>query len=697
MSEDQVRDQERELIEAIGIEDVLPPPGVREDWEDEPFLDGFTIKVVLGGLFVALFMLPGFIYMGLAIGANIGAGAEWVIALLFFEIARRSYQRLKRQELFMILHMSGSLSMLAGHVVISGGIFATLLFHFYQRNSTIYKSFNLTDQIPQWFAPTIEQITTRSFLQEAWLPAIVVALLGYLFFRIQYFGLGYLIFRITSDLEKLPFPMARVSSEGLAALAEAGDRETESWRWGVFAITAIIGAVWGFIYMGIPSISAALFGARTELIPIPFLDMTSMTEGIMPAALWGVGFDLTLIFVGFVLPRRVVIGIVVTSLFCHLVMPPFLYDAGVYQQWQKGFSMLDTWIANSLDLWMSVGIGAAISVPVTVLWMAIRAARKKKHRPMTKVPMSKSKMTWKALMATPKDRGDIPFWLAVGLYLFSASGFVVLTHGIVNLGWFGGFPKPEAEQFPMWILVVFSFLWGPVMTYINAKMLGIAGQHIGLPYVREGTFIMSGYQHPDIWVSPISIYQSDFSGATATFKVLELTRTKFTSLFKVEALAFVLLTFSGLFFFSYLWGLGPIPSDQFPYAQWMWPYMTKQSALWYSALGEGNNLVLDALKPNVIAGTAGIFVGLFLILSFSGIPVAYYFGAITGVSMFPYVAIPYMVSLIIRTALERRMGEEVFRKNKPIMAAGFAAGMGLSGMIIVMVVLIKSAITALPY
>ena len=685
------RKKAEKIMHDLGIEDVIPPDDRTSNLESEPFLDGFSYRVLLGGFFIALFMLPGFIYMGLSIGTNIGAGAEWVIALLIFELARRSYQELKRQELMMILHMCGSLTSLAGHVTISGGVFATLIFHYYQKNSSVFESFNLTEKIPDWFAPSFNDIVTRDFLQEAWVPAIIVALLTFLFSRIQYFGIGYIVFRITSDYEKLPYPMSRISSEGIMALTDSNKNDESSWRWGVFAFMAMIGVVWGFFYMGIPSISNAIFGTRTEIIPIPFLDLTKYTENIFPAALWGIGFDLTLVLIAFVMPKRVTIGIIITSFICHLFLPPIMYNSGIYTQWQKGFSMLDSSIANSLDLWMSVGIGAAISVPITAIMMTVKIYRsnisidEEKHDNVNEKKVISS------------DRGDISTWLSISLYLFSSVGFVMLTHGIINLGWLGGIEKTPDQYFPIWILILFSMIWGPIMTYINAKMIGIAGQHISVPYVKEGILITSGYKQPDIWVSPLSSTGGDFSGATVTFKTLELTKTKFTSLFKVELFAFILLTISGLFFFSYLWSVGPIPSDQFPYAQKMWPFITKNAALWYSALDEGNNLVLDALKPNVIGGSLVFFIFLYGILSVTGIPLAYYFGTVSGIGVFPYITIPYAFALIIRSLIEKKVGEVNFRRNKPIMAAGFAAGMGLAGMLIVMVVLIKSAISAIPY
>ena len=50
---------------------------------------------------------------------------------------------------------------------------------------------------------------------------------------------------MTSDVERLPFPMAPVQAAGATALAEAGSKE-ESWRWRVFSIGAMMGLIFGW-------------------------------------------------------------------------------------------------------------------------------------------------------------------------------------------------------------------------------------------------------------------------------------------------------------------------------------------------------------------------------------------------------------------------------------------------------------------
>ena len=680
-------DADKSKKDPMGLSDILSD--VTDSWSDEPFQSGFTPKVVLGAFFIGIVMLPGLIYMGLMAGTNIGSGAEWVTVLLFLELARRSYQKLSRQELIIIHHMSSTLTSAMGGMMLAGGVFANLIWQQYLKGSDAFRNFNLTEEMPAWFSPSVEVLKDRTFLSEAWVPAMLVALLGMVLYRMQFFGIGYLVFRITSDVEKLPFPLARIGAEGATALAESESDESQSWRWTVFSILGVIGTVWGLVYMGIPALSTAFFGARVELIPIPFLDLTPYTEAVLPSAALAIGFNLALIILAFVIPWRVVVGMAVTSILCQVILPPFLYKWGLHSQWKRGFGALDTQIANSLDLWLSVGIGAALSVAVTGIWMASRAGRKARKAGM------KSAYDWGALRNPPPGRGDFPFWVSILFFVFSGLGYVLLVHGLVNLGWLGGIAKPQDQWFPPWIVAVFAFVWTPVNTYIHARLIGIAGQNVSVPFVRESAFFMSGYEHPDVWVAPVPV--NDFGYVSNLFKQIELTRVRFTSLFAVEALSLVVLTCAGFFYWSYLWGLGSIPGDGYPFAQEMWPFFAKNQALWASALGEGNNQMLGAIQPTVILSSTAMFTGLFALLSVLGVPLAFYFGAVAGVGQFPYIAITMLFGLGVRIMVARKVGTENLKRYAPVMMAGFSAGFGIAGMLVVAVVLIKSAVSAVLY
>ncbi len=78
--------------------------------ESPVFQEGFTAKTVIGAIFIALFMLPGGIYLGLVAGWGVGEAAEWVTIVLFAEVARRSFQTLRKQEIYILFYLAAGLT-----------------------------------------------------------------------------------------------------------------------------------------------------------------------------------------------------------------------------------------------------------------------------------------------------------------------------------------------------------------------------------------------------------------------------------------------------------------------------------------------------------------------------------------------------------------------------------------------------------
>ena len=118
-----------------------------------------------------------------------------------------------------------------------------------------------------------------------------ILLLGVVLSRLNWFGLGYALFRITSDYERLPFPYAAITAQGSTALAET-TQKTETWRWRVFSIGAMAGLVFGVFYIGVPAITGVIMTKPLQLIPIPFVDLTRNTESVLPAVPTGFVCDL---------------------------------------------------------------------------------------------------------------------------------------------------------------------------------------------------------------------------------------------------------------------------------------------------------------------------------------------------------------------------------------------------------------------
>ncbi|MCS6859864.1 MAG: hypothetical protein NZT92_06050, partial [Abditibacteriales bacterium] len=189
------------------------------------FEDGFGIKAVLGGLFIALVMIPGSIYLGLVAGQGLGPAAEWVTVILFAEIARRSLTQLKRNEIYILYYLAGSLVSFQAGVALSGGAFGWLIWSQYLRQAPPLQGMGISEHIPGWVSPppTSEAILHRNLFHPDWwrdsqtghwLGPIVLILIGSVLGLLNKFGLGYALFRLTSDVERLPFPMAPVAAQG---------------------------------------------------------------------------------------------------------------------------------------------------------------------------------------------------------------------------------------------------------------------------------------------------------------------------------------------------------------------------------------------------------------------------------------------------------------------------------------------------
>ena len=72
------------------------------------FESGLTLKVFLGALFVGLLMMPGSLYLTYVSGTSGAGAAPWVAVILFTELARRSFTTASRQELYMLLGLTGA-------------------------------------------------------------------------------------------------------------------------------------------------------------------------------------------------------------------------------------------------------------------------------------------------------------------------------------------------------------------------------------------------------------------------------------------------------------------------------------------------------------------------------------------------------------------------------------------------------------
>jgi hypothetical protein len=653
------------------------PAGDVADEQNEEYIDGFSWRTVFGALFIGLIMMPGAIYLGLVAGQGMGPAAEWVTIILFMEVARRSYQTLKKQELYLLYYMGAALASPVGALSLSGGAFAHLIMNQYVLGTPLSQGSGITGEIPTWVQPAqgSEALMQRTFIHQDWLPAIGLLMIGQILGRMNSWGLGYVLFRITSDVEKLPFPLASIAAEGATALAESSSQK-EGWRWRVFSIGAMIGVGWGFIYILIPAITGIVFSQPIVIVTNPFIDYTGNTKSILPAALTGIGTDLGGVLIGFVLPLPIVIGTFISSIAAHIVANPFLQRAGILRNWTAGLDLTQSTVANNFDFWLSFGIGTAIVVAVIGIGSVIRAISKQRQQQKQGVAG--------VSFAPPKGRGDISIWISLGIWAIATAGYVVLCQWLV-------------PGFPLGYLIFFGFVWTPIFSYINARMSGMAGTHVSIPYVREGSFMLAGYQRADIWFAPIPL--NDFGGMAQHFRTVELTRTKFTSILKVELLMLPVMLICSFLFWSFIWKLSPIPSSSYPYAAKFWPVHAQGQIMWWTAnRGDEGNFLKQAINLNYI-GVGGAFAIIsYLAIWLTGLPILLFYGLVNGTHVIPPFAIPGLIGgLLGRYYFQKRYGIENWRAYAPVLVAGYYCGMGLIGMGSVATVLLAKSVSRLPF
>ena len=474
----------REDAELKQFRDLMPPPA---SWEE-----GFGLKAMIGAVFVGMIMTPASMYMNLVVGSDIGSAAQWVTVILFMEVARRAFTTLKRAEIYVLYYMAGA-SMVSG----AGG----LIWNQFLAQSESFRQFGLTEHIPPWFAPTNPDVLgLRTFFHPAWMLPIGLMALGMALQRLDNFGLGYVMYRLTSDVEKLPFPMAPVTALGITALADASGGN-ESWRWRVFSFGSMLGMVFAAVYLALPAVSGAFLPEPISIFPLPWKDLTSNTESFLPAVPFMISFDLGLIISGMVLPFWAIVGSMI-GLITVIIGCPILYKTGILYHWKPGVGAITTLNSNTLDFFFSFGLGLMAAIAVIGIYHVVTGLLAKRRQ---LDESGAAKMNWKALFNPPAGRGDFSIWIGLGIYLFSMTMTITLSYLMLNWAASHGMGSPVTRVL-LGVLIFYGFIYTPIMSYISARMEGIVGMSVQIPFVREATFILSGYQGAAIWFTPFPLY-----------------------------------------------------------------------------------------------------------------------------------------------------------------------------------------------
>ncbi|MBT7162397.1 MAG: peptide transporter [Victivallales bacterium] len=649
--------QDRELEE---YRRLMEPP--------EEFADGFTWKTVVGAVFLALLIMPGSMYLALVVGpeANMQSAARWVTIILFAEISRRSFRELKMQEIYVFYFMAG-IAMMAP--------FQGLLWRQYLAQSEYAHAMGVAQDIPTWWAPSAETIRQQghTFFTMSWAMPILLVTVGLIVSRLDQYGLGYVLYRITSDVEELPFPMAPVAASGITALVQTKDAK-DAWRWRCFSIGGVLGLIFGAIYIGIPAITGTILDKPLTLLPIPWVDFTPAVAKFLPATPVNFSFNLIWFFQGMVLPFWAVVGGFLGVVFT-MIFNPILFHWGILSHWDPQMDVINTIYSNNVDFYLSFSLGLTLAITVISLgkifrplWQALRGRRGEAHDLGGKSGPKKPS-AWKRLVTNNVKRGDFSIFLALGIYLFSNAFWIGLSTWLI-------------EDFPWEFFVFYALVLTPLISYATAKLEGLCGQALRIPYIREATYILSGYKGVKIWFAPAPI--PNYGMATVNFRVLELTGTKIISQVKTQLVTVPIVIVASIVFSQLLWRMAEVPSAAYPYAQKMWDLNAKTACLTFSSTMEGGSLFMEAMRLKYVG--AGLVAGTlsYGFLTLLGLPTLLVFGMVRGLGQGTpsFVALELAGALVGRYYFRRRFGK-IWMKYTPVLLAGFACGMGLTGMVAV--------------
>jgi len=616
-----------------------------------------TWRSLAGILYAGVVLLPAVLWLYFSTGSLIVAStAMYTTALLFGELARLS-KPLTKQELFIIMY-GGTVA--AGEFLITAGF----VFSAYFRSSPIAAQFGLTEAIPNWLVPplTSPAITQRNLMHPDWILPIIVVTSGVLLAKICDVSLGFLARHLYIEVEELPFPMQQVEAQVCLTMAA---KESKKIR--IFTLSAIIAMAYAAILYALPFISYAILGWPMVAIPQPWIDLNRLVGWILPGASFGVATGLTVFAMGFILPFNVIISMFIGSVSFYFVGNTLLVNWGLFTEWFPGMSVSDAWTRSVLGFWASPMIGLIIAAAIL---------------PLVRHPGNFVK-TFRDLLKMPtvaKRGGSISLKIIMALFLLTTLGSVLFVWMLV----------PGFRSW-VWVLILLSVGWTFIFTFASARAIGVTGMGPIAPYsptlyVREASYIATGYTGVDIWFAPL-VVSSGGAFMCAVFKTAKLTNTNPIDYVKAYFIAFFIALIMGYIYVSAFWRIAPMPSALFPCP--FWPLTATIQSLFITRS-------LELFNPTLLIGAATVGSILFLIIEIGHLPLS-----LMGLALGPTLPIPftvsYMIGAIAAKLMERRMGKEWFQTNRTIIVAGIFTGVGLTVALSTAIALIARSMWALPY
>lgn len=603
-------------------------------------------------LYALVVFMPALILIYLyTFNLTLVTSVAWATLILSIELTRLSGKPLSKSEACVIYLVCSVL----------GLVWYPLqwIYQIYFRNSPIARGFKISNLVPDFYSP-IDPIVfeSRTFFDNSWLLPIVVGLLFIFLMIITDISLGMLAYHIIVRGEKLPFPLQHAETEGIITLTT---RETSRLR--IYAISAFIGLIYGFIAYGIPLITQGL-GIPTTIIQTPWIDLNTFVHLVLPGASFGLSTDLIILSLGLIIPLEICFSIFIGSFALYFIGNYMLVTYGFTdfsREFKFGMNIADSMQRSLMHFWIFPAIGFAISAGIMPI--------------LTHPNIFIGSL--KILKKSREGGGEIIglYWIIIGV-LCGTVGSCILTYILV-------------PDFPIWLLIMTSLGWSTIFSIICSRSIGLTGTGFDVPFVNYLVYLGSGYKGYKIWFAPLVLETSAGAPAwCARFKIAELCNINPASVIKIYLLFAPLTVLMGLIYLAEFWRLAPIPSAIYPGVDIYWPLQATIQSMWVSRS--------ISVMPNMIIAGFLISSALYLLIEFLPLPLS-----IVGIGTGLFTAIPIATGILLfallKKGFEKIFGEELWRKHSAIIVAGLSAGEGLSIILSSTVSLIIKGVSLLPY
>ena len=611
---------------------------------------------VKGGLTARCFLILtflAFITSSINIWANISIGttllSSYALIVIAAQLSRFFGSPFTVQELSTLLVGMGAIQFNYG---------ISRIFNAYFAQSPILSTFGI-EKLPYWSAilPESGFYISRSF----WHPVvrkIFLKLDDLLLPSLQMIAglsLGILNKIIYVDEEKLPYPGVQVQAELCSTLAEG-----ERLRMFIFNISFFTAFLYGvFIYI-LPSILPT-FRAVQSL----WFDLSYWLQLFLPGACLGVSVHLPLLLPGLYLPPIVIFSQLIGSIAVWIFGNWYIVTNGITEFskiYSLGMPISHIYRWAYMYVWMMPMIGLAIFIGLSSLRPSI---------------VARAFSTLRRSRASSIEARVFSIWLVIIPF-----ACIVLSNLLSIWYW-----APDYPMFP-WLPAAFTI----VISLAQSLLIGLAngtGVNVRIPENLDKLMLVAtGYQGINGWlVSPVVISPSFGGYVDSNFKLSQLTRSSFTDYLKVFFLIGPVSVIFSILITQVLWGMAPIPSEEYPWSSVEWPRRVVERAIWITR--PPGVFRLDWMIYGILLGAA-IYMPLYLLhLPANRILVSLF----AGMGTLPPMAISMVIGYCIRLILQRLIGKERFRNYRYTIVAGLAAGTGFSSAIGVSCLLIIRSVT----